>query len=85
MTDFAGFDCSSMSQRRRWAAIAWTPDLARNIGSFQWFAELSALIALVFSALLFWPSFSPLALPQISGGTEELSSLILAAHGWLAW
>ena len=48
-----------LSLRDRLAALDWTPDLARNIGSLGWWRGSITLVGLSAVALAFWPDFSP--------------------------
>ena len=47
------------SAQHKLLAIDWTPDLARNIGSGQWWRGSFTLVGLSAIALAFWPDFSP--------------------------
>ena len=45
--------------QQKLSAMDWTPDLARNIGTGQWWRGSLTLVGLSAVALAFWPDFSP--------------------------
>ena len=65
----------------RLAALDWTPDLARNIGSRRWFRGLATMVGLGFAAIAFWPGIAPVsAAPAVrldSQGRDELRSQMI--------
>ncbi len=46
--------------RTDFSQIAWSPDLAENIGSARWFRGLGMMLGLSLLALSFWPDYSSL-------------------------
>lgn len=70
-----------LNRRQRWATVYRTPDLVRNVGNSRWFGEIAVAIALTFSALLFWPYLSQLAMSREAGSAEALRSLTLMPLG----
>lgn len=49
----------------------WTPDLARDIGSRRWLAELAALIGLIAFALSIWPGMRASDEPARADSSQE--------------